>query len=194
MAILQNEVFTTEDLISISGFSRGKLDDLRSKGILHSLVSNLPKYTYFELLKLVLYLELKPYRKLKEVNTILITISAYAETKNRSDNKNISLKEKMLSTDYLLIGEVGEANYLMFRELEEDLIIRSNAREILNFIGEIKQTVSDTSNIFPNQEITLKNGIVINMSMLRNKADTLGKEQLNNFEYRKNKSLELLAA
>ena len=161
---------------------------------MHSLVSNLPKYTYFELLKLVLYLELKPYRKLKEVNTILITISAYAETKNRSDNKNISLKEKMLSTDYLLIGEVGEANYLMFRELEEDLIIRSNAREILNFIGEIKQTVSDTSNIFPNQEITLKNGIVINMSMLRNKADTLGKEQLNNFEYRKNKSLELLAA
>lgn len=194
MAILQNEVFTTEDLISISGFSRGKLDDLRSKGILHSLVSNLPKYTYFELLKLVLYLELKSYKRLKEVNTILTTISTYAETKNCGDTKNISLKEKMLSTDYLLIGEIGDANFLLFRELEEDLIIRSHAKEILNFIGEIKQTISDASNIFPNQQITLKNGIVINMSMLRNKADTLGKEQLINFEYRKNRSLELLAA
>lgn len=194
MAILHNEVFTTEDLISISGFSRGKLDDLRHKGILNSLVPNLPKYTYFELLKLVLYLELKPYRKLKELNAILATISAYAETKNSQNGEDVSLKEKMLSTDYLLIGKVGEANYLLFREIKEDQTIKSNATDILNFIGDIKQRVSDPGNIFPNQEITLKHGILINMVMLRDKADQLGQAQLKDFEYRKNKSLQLLVA
>lgn len=187
-------VFTMSDLTAISGYSRGKLDDMRRKGILVPVIHDWPEYSYFDLLKLVLYIELKPHRKLAVLNAILATISNYAEEAGQSKANKATLKEMMLTTKYLLIGEVGDFNYILLRELETDLVLASQAKEILTFIGEIKQKIPGASNIFPGQKIAVKKGIVVNMKLLREKADKAGYELLDNFEAKKHKTIELLIA